>query len=158
MSAGFYLTSSGTPRSLPLMSPQPIQQNASHLDLSARFQQTTTVAASPSANAETTIATLTLSDFGDLQVVSGIQLSGWAAFTVGTSGTAVTLKLRETSVSGTTVATTGALTATAANLDAFTVEGFDATPGVGVYVLTMTVTGGAATSTVSAVSLRAVIV
>lgn len=138
--------------------PQPIRTDSVGFDLHHRFQQTTTVAASPTANAETTIATLTLSDFGDLAVVSGIQLSGWAAFTVGTSGTAVTLKLRQTSVSGTTVATTGALTATAANLDAFTVQGFDATPGVGVYVLTMTVTGGAATSTVSAVSLSAIII
>ena len=138
--------------------PQPIRTDSVGLDLHHRFQQTTTVAASPTANAETTIGTLTLTNFGDLAVVSGIQLSGWAAFTVGTSGTAVTLKIRETSSSGTTVASTGAITETAGNLDSISVNGFDATPGVGVYVLTMTVTGGAATSTVSAVSLRAVIV
>lgn len=138
--------------------PQPIRDDSVGIDLHHRFQQTKTVAASPSANAETIIATLTLSDFGDIQVVSGIQIIGWAAYTVGTSGTAVTFQLRQTNVSGTVVASTGALTATAANLMESEVQGFDATPGVGVYVLTMTVTGGAATSTVSALSLRAVIV
>lgn len=138
--------------------PEPIRYTSQYFDLSQRHQQTTTVAASPSANAETTIATLTLSGFNDLAVVSGIQVIGWAAYTVGTSGTAVTFRLRQTNSSGTVVASTGALTATAGNLMESEVQGNDATPGVGVYVLTMTVTGGAATSTVSALSLRAVIV
>jgi hypothetical protein len=141
--------------------PLPIQRDAINEDLSARIQQTTTVAASPAAAAETIIATLTISRFSDMAVVTGIDLSGWAAYTVGTNGTAVQLRIRQTNVSGTIVGNSGALTGSqhgAAILSADDVEGFDATPGVGVYVLTMQVTAGSATSTVSAVKLRGIIV
>lgn len=134
---------------------EPIRQNSIDHDLSARFQSTQVVVASPQDNAETIIASLTLNGFGDVPVVSGVRLRGWAAFTVGTSGDGVNLKIRETNVSGTTVAATGLVTETAANLDEITVLGFDAAPGVKVYVLTMTVHAGAAASTVSAVHLAA---
>jgi len=138
--------------------PVPIRLNVVEEDLSARFPVTTTVAASPALAAETIIATLNIPNFGDTAVVSGIQLTGWAAYTVGTSGTAVTLRIRQTNVLGTVVSTTGALSKTAANLYVDDVNGTDATPGVATYVLTMQVTAGAAASTVSALSFSAIMV
>lgn len=138
--------------------PQPIHNNVQGEDLTLRFPSTTTVVASPAAAAETIIASLAIPSFGDTTIISGVVLTGWAAYTVGTSGTAVTLRIRETNVSGTVVASTGALTRAATNLAADDVNGVDATPGVATYVLTMQVTGGAAASTVSAVLLLAVVV
>ena len=138
--------------------PQPIRESVSSIDLSTRFVSTTTVGASPTDNTETVIGTLTIAGFGDLYVTSGIRLRGWAAFTVGTSGVSANLKIRQTSVSGTTVAATGAVTETAANLDELTVLGTDAAPGVKVYVLTLTIASGAAASTVSALQLAADII
>src|SRR6185437_11625066 len=122
--------------------PYPLNQNVHDHDLSTRFVETTTVAASPALAAETVIATLTIASFGDPQIVSGVLLSGWAAFTVGTAGTAVRLRIRQTNVSGTVKADTGALTGgiAATNLVAQDVEGFDSGAGVGVYVLTLQVT------------------
>jgi len=138
--------------------PQPISYDSQRLDLTKRVQVYKTVDASPAAAAETIIATLTLTGFADTAVLSGIIVEGWAAYTVGTSGTAVTLRIRQTNVSGTVVVTTGALTKTAASLYADDVNGFDSGAGVGVYVLTMQVTSGAAASTVSALLLKATIV
>jgi hypothetical protein len=138
--------------------PEPIKSNVVFEDLSARFQSTQTVAASPALAAETIIGTLTLAGFGDTAVVSGIQFDGWAAFTVGTSGVSATLRIRQTNVAGTVVATTGALTVTAASLVQINVQGFDAAPGVGVYVLTLQIGSGAAASTVSALSLQGIVV
>jgi len=140
--------------------PQPIRYDSAGLDLTKRVQVYKTVDASPSAASETVIATLTLASFSDIAVVSGIRVSGWAAFTVGTSGTAVTMKIRQTNVSGTTIATTGALTGgvSAGNLLAQDVEGFDSGAGASSYALTLTITAGAATSTVSALVLQAVII
>lgn len=138
--------------------PQPITSNVVHEDLTGRFPYTTTVVASPALAAETIIGQLAIPAFGDTTVQTAIILTGWAAYTVGTSGTAVTLRLRQTNVTGTIVATTGALTKTAASLYADDVNGVDATPGVGTYVLTMQVTAGAAASTVSAVLLEAIVI
>lgn len=137
---------------------EPIARSILGVDLSARFPVTTTVVASPAAAAETIIASLTVAGFANIAVVSGIQLTGWAAYTVGTNGTAVTFRLRQTNVAGTVVATTGALTKTAASLYADDITGTDVGAGVGVYVLTMQVTAGSAASTVSALSLSAVVV
>lgn len=138
--------------------PQPIRSSIIGVDLSARFQSTQTVAASPSAGTETTIATLTLTNFGDIALVTGVRLEGWAAFTVGTNGVSANLKIRQTSSSGTTVVASGATTVTAANLVEMSVKGLDLLPGVGVYVLTLTVGSGSAASTVSALDLRAVLI
>lgn len=140
--------------------PQPIQYSAEHIDLGPRYFYSTTVAASPAGSSETTIATLTV--LGDLSMSKGIRLSGWAAFTVGTSGANVNLKIRQTNTSGTTIAATGALTGgiAAGNLVAQDVDGFDAAgvlPGQ-VYVLTLTVGSGAAASNVSAVLLDAIVI
>ena len=138
--------------------PQPITENVQRVDLSARFPSSTTVVASPAAAAETIIASLAIPSFGDTTILSGVILTGYAAYTVGTSGTAVTLRLRQTNVAGTVVATSGALTKSAASLYADDINGVDAAPGVATYVLTMQVTAGAAASTVSAVILSAVVV
>ena len=142
------------------MSPNTIQLAGSGIDLTQRVVTTTTVVASPALAAETIIAQLTLPN--QVTPQTGVILSGWAAYTVGTSGTAVQFKVRQTNVSGTTVAATGALTGSqhgAAILSADDIGGFDtaATPGM-TYVLTMQVTAGAAASTVSGVLLYAIIV
>lgn len=140
--------------------PQPIRYDSIGFDLTKRIQVYTTVDASPSAGSETIIATLTLASFSDIAVVSGIRLSGWAALTIGTSGVSLRLRIRQTNVAGTVKADTGTLTGgiAAGNLVAQDVEGFDSGAGVEVYVLTATVGSGAATSTVSALVLQAVII
>jgi hypothetical protein len=138
--------------------PEPIKQSAVFIDLSGRFQSTQAIVGSPALAAETIIGSLAVAGFGDTAIVSGVQFDGWAAFTVGTSGVSATLRIRQTNASGTVVATTGALTVTAANLVQISVQGFDATPGVGTYVLTLQIGSGAAVSTVSAVSLQGVLI
>lgn len=137
------------------MANDPIVTSARGLDLSSRIVTTTAVVGSPALAAETIIAqTAALSN---ISVVSGVVLMGWAAYTVGTSGTAVTFKIRQTNVSGTTIASSGALSGSqhgAGILSADDINGVDTAPGAGqVYVLTMQVTNGAAVSTVSGVFL-----
>lgn len=135
------------------MPPVPIRVDGAGVDLSGRLFVSTTVAASPAAAAETVVATVTVSP--NLSVTK-VQLTATLAWTVGASGTAVTLKLRQTDASGTTLYTTGATTATAGNLDSKTVAAVDTAPGSGqIYAVTMTVANGAAASTVSAVTLQA---
>lgn len=137
------------------MAPEPFTRSAIGLDLSPRIVASTTVVASPAAAAETIIAQTPA--LGALALAVGVLVSGWAAFTVGTSGTAVRLRVRQTNVAGAVVADTGALTGgiAAAGLVAQDAEGLDAAPLTnGVYVLTLQVTAGAAASTVSAVMLR----
>lgn len=139
------------------MAVEPISRSGLSVDISPRFLVSTTVAASPTAATETTIATVTLPS--NVAVVSSVILMGYASFTVGTSGTAVRLRIRQTNTSGQTVADTGAVTGgiTAANLVTLNNGGQDASSAAGqVYVLTLTVTGGAAASTVSNVQLLAI--
>lgn len=135
----------------------PERLDARGVNLASRIVVSNTVAASPSAATETTICTLTIP--GNLQVFSGVIIEGQAAWTQGTSGTAYTLKIRQTDTSGTTVYSSGAITAAAGVLVNTGAMGFDASPAAGqVYVLTLTVTAGAATSTVSAATLTATVV
>lgn len=132
--------------------------NAQGVDLSPRFVSSVVVVGSPALAAETIIAQVLLP--ANEVVVSGIWLSGWAAYTVGTSGTAVTFRIRQTNVGGALVGSSGALTRAAASLQADTIDTIDTAavlPGQ-VYVLTMQVTAGAAVSTVSAVVLQAIVV
>lgn len=138
--------------------PQPIQIGAIGLDLSPRVFKSEAVAGSPALAAETIICTLAVQ--GDLSTALGVVLIGWATYTVGTSGTAVTFKIRQTDTAGTVVTTSGAETATAASLASKTIMGVDdgQVAARQVYVLTMTVTAGAAVSTVSAATLLAVAV
>jgi hypothetical protein len=135
----------------------PVQLSAAGIDLSPRVFRSSVVVASPSGSSETTICSVTVT--GNLAVSLGVLLIANAAWTVGTNGVSVNLKLRQTDTSGATVKATGAVTATAANLMATTVVGLDTAavlPGQ-VYVLTMTVASGSAASTVSAVDLVAIV-
>jgi hypothetical protein len=140
--------------------PRPINESADAIDLSPRFIRSAVVVASPALAAETIIAQSPA--VGDVAIIQGVRLSGWAAFTVGTTGTAVRLRLRQTNVAGTVVADTGALTAgiAAAALVSQDVEGFDAAAvaPAQVYVLTLQVTGGSAVSTVSAVMISGLVI
>lgn len=138
---------------------EPIHSTLLGVDCTHRIVTYNTVDASPAAASETVIATLTIPNFANIAVVNGIDLSGWAAFTVGTSGASVRMRIRQTNVSGTVKADTGALTGgvAAGNLLAQDVEGYDSGAGVGVYVLTLTVASGATASTVSALKLKAVL-
>jgi hypothetical protein len=136
----------------------PIEYDGGRLDLSRRFKQTSTVVASPAASTETIIASLTITE--NIQATLGVFLWGFAAWTVGTSGDGVNLKLHATDASGTTIKASGLITSTATNLDARSIVGLATSPTIPgqVYVLTMTVHGGAAESTVSAVTLMALVV
>jgi hypothetical protein len=138
--------------------PDPIERSASTLDMSRRFLETHAVVGSPALAAETTVASLTIPD--DLVITEGIFLEAWCAFTVGTSGTGANLKIHHTNAAGATIAATGLVTVTAANLMTLSAQGIDAVavlPGQ-IYIVTLTVAAGAAVSTVSAVSLFATIV
>ena len=133
-----------------------------YTDQSPRVAASTTVVASPAAASETVICQITGLD-GQLSAQSGVLLVGTAAFTVGTSGTAVRLRIRTgtTAGAGTTIFDSGACTGgvAAGNLLCLMVQGWDtaSTGGTAIgstsYCLTLTVTAGAATSTVSATNL-----
>lgn len=135
--------------------PGPIQIGVAHVDLSDRFASTTTVVASPALAAETIIASLTLPQ--NVVLSTGIQLFGWAAMTIGTSGVSVNLRIRQTNVSGAVIVATGPQGVTAAALIESGLQGFDASPTLPgqVYVLTAIIASGAAASTVSACQLYA---
>ena len=144
-----------------------VTRSSKGLDLSVRALSSSTVVGSPATNAETVVCQIT-GIATDIPVISGVFLSGSASFTVGTSGTAVTFRLRTGTAAGagTVVASTGALTGgvAATNLLSQDVQGFDTAvtaggpPGTSSYCLTMQVTGGAATSTVSQANLVAIVV
>jgi hypothetical protein len=140
---------------------EPITRTVRGDDFTPRFVRTTTVVASPTDNSETIIATITLPD--NASPVLGVELIAFAAFTIGTSGSAGNLKIRRTDASGTTIVATGAITAgvwAATQLAELYAAGFDTGPTLPgqVYVATLTITAGAAASTVSALCLRALTV
>jgi hypothetical protein len=138
----------------------PVLESANALDLSPRIVGSTTVVASPTDNTETIIASVTVP--GGLSYATGVFVVAWAAFTVGTSGTAVNLRVRQTDVAGAVKAATGAVNegvTAATQLGVRVAWGLDAAPADGqIYKATLTVTGGAAASTVSAVFLGAIAV
>lgn len=138
--------------------PVPTRFLADALDLSPRVKRSATVTGSPAAASETIVATSPAT--GDLQFGLGVLVVAYAAVTVGGSGTAVTWRIRQTDASGTVVKSSGAKTATAGNLIDELIFGVDVTPAASgqVYVLTLTVTAGAATSTVSAVEIATIAV
>lgn len=119
----------------------------------------TAIVASPAAAAETTVAQVTVSSVGS--PTSLVELSGWAAFVIGATGTAIRMRIRRGSLTGTVAADSGALTAgvAAAALVAQDVEGTDSPGEVEslLYVLTLQVTGGSSASTLSAVKLKATV-
>ena len=136
--------------------PEPIRQTLLDHDLSPRIAVSTTVVASPSAAVETIIASVSVPSFGDVPIVSGVLIYGWAGFTVGTAGISGKLTLRQTSVAGTIVTTGPAVTMVAANVEELSLIGFDSGAGASVYKLTLTVASANAASTVSVVGLVAI--
>lgn len=136
----------------------PLKLGAAVIALDERVFQTATVAASPTAGTETIIASLTLA--ADLVVTEGVLIFGYAAYTVGTDGVSGNLRIRRTDASGTIVKASGALTVVAAELHAPSIVAFDTGPTLPnqVYVLTLTVGSASAGSTVSAVTLAALVV
>lgn len=132
--------------------PQPIQYDAAHINLSSRIFTSNTVTGSPATNAETIVCTVTTS--GDIAALAGCILMFACSYTVGTSGASARYRLRQTNTSGSTVYDSGACTSgiSAGTLVTENIQGFDASPVLPgqVYVLTLTIGSGAATSTVSA--------
>lgn len=141
-------------------------QSANTLDLGPRVISSSTVVGSPGAATEA-IACQIVGIDNQLSVSVGVFLSAVVSFTVGTSGTAVRVRIRQgtTAGAGTVIADTGALTGgvAAAALLSQDIQGFDtaASGGAGVastsYHVSLQVTGGAATSTVSASNIVALI-
>jgi hypothetical protein len=138
--------------------PDPIRQGAASLDLSERVFRTATVAASPAAAAETTIATLNIAQ--DLAIMEGVLLVAHFAWTVGTAGVSGAVRIRRDSITGTVVKASGAKTRTAAQLVDDAIVGFDTGASLPneVYVLTLTVASASAESTVSAVDFVALVI
>ena len=140
--------------------PPPIQFSGASIDLSPRLRQSAAIVGSPALAAETIVCQTPA--FSDTASLSGVLLVGSVAFTVGTSGTAFTLRIRQTGLAGTVVYSSGAVTGgvAATNLLAPAASGFDTAPAANgqVYVLTLQVTAGAAASTVSATNLVALLV
>jgi len=135
-----------------------ITHAAAGIDFTTRVASSATVIGSPALAAETLIVQLALPLDG--VKTSEILLYGWVAFTVGTSGTAATIRVRRAStlgsLGGLVQATTGALTVTAANLVAFSVSGADNSQLGPFYSLSLQVTAGAAVSTVTAAQLTVI--
>lgn len=124
--------------------------------MSARFVQSSVVVGSPAAASETIVCQITVP--ANAVIVTGVQLFAWVAFTVGTSGVSAKLLIRQTNTSGAIINVgTGAQGVTAAALTETGCQGLDTAgtlPGQ-IYVATLTIGSGAATSTVSAVQLCA---
>lgn len=121
-----------------------------------RLLQSVTVAASPAAAAETAVCTVKgITSRGGSGSVS---LSGAVDLSIGTAGTAVTLRIRRgDTTAGTAVATAGPFTVTATDRYPLQVEGLDAPGEIAGqdYTLTVQVTSATAASTVNAASLSA---
>lgn len=139
------------------MPSDPTRLSGAVVDLGPRTFRTATVVASPTDATETVVASLTVT--GDLQIGTGILLTGYISYTVGTNGTSGRVRVRRTSVAGATIRDSGALTRTAANLVDGPIQIMDtgATLPGQVYVVTLTVGAATAASTVSAVELVAVV-
>jgi type VI protein secretion system component VasA len=140
------------------VSPQAIKGDSLQQDFTTRFFSSQTVVASPTDNTETIICTVTVT--ADLRSEQSVKLTAQAGFTVGTSGTAARLRIRRTNAAGTTKADTDAVTVTAANKANLVAVGVDALGASTsqVYVATLTVTAGAAASTVGFVALVAEVI
>jgi hypothetical protein len=138
--------------------PDRIAYSAAVVDLSRRFRQSTAIVGSPALAAETIVCQVVITD--DLVIATGIVLEGWVAYTVGTSGTNGTLRIRQTNVAGSIIASSGGLTQAAASLQAPAVQGIDLAAVLPnqTYVLTLQITAGAAASTVTATQLIATVI
>ena len=134
------------------------------LDMLPRFYTSSTIVGSPALAAETLVAQITGID-GQLSVSVGVFLSAALSFTVGTSGTAIRVRIRQgtTAGAGTVIADTGALTGgvAAGNLLSQDIQNTDTNATGGAagattsYPVSLQVTAGAATSTVSQANIIA---
>lgn len=116
---------------------------------------TTTVQNSPiAAAAETLIASVQVTT----DAAAVVAVLGFVNLTVGTSGTAVTLKLRPDTIAGASFASTPAMTAVAANNSGFFIMGSPAASEIAArtFVLTAQITAGAANTTIVNVMLLAI--
>lgn len=140
--------------------PDPTQASARFADLSSRFVFSTAVVASPSGASETIIGSVTIPS--GITINTGVWVQGWAAYTLGSTPSSCQLRIRQTSVAGTVVADTGAMTGghnTAGFLVADDVNGLDtAAADAQIYKLTLTVAGAGSASTVSKLIVAAVII
>lgn len=136
----------------------PLKLDAAVVALGSRYFVSQTVAASPAAGTITAVATLTLTE--DLVVTKGVMLWAYGAVTVGTDGVSLLWQIRQTGVAGTIIKASGAKTAVAATLVDESMNGFDTSPTLPnqVYALCLTVGSGSAPSTVSAVTLAALVI
>lgn len=143
------------------MAPNPWRGSLHDFDDSSRIGNSSAIVASPALAAETVICQVTGLDL-TVPIALGVIAFGWVAFTVGTSGTAYTLRVRTgvTAGAGTVIQTSGAVTRgiSAGVLCDEDIQGVDTTIVAGAadsssYCLTLQVANGAAASTVSAVSL-----
>lgn len=142
---------------------QSIQVSGAGVDLSPRFSANNTVVGSPALAAETVIGSITAIGSAVVQG-SGVLIFAQCAYTVGTSGASARYRIRQgtTAGSGTVIYDSGITTAgiAAAGLVVENIFGFDTAatfPGQS-YCLTLQIGSGAATSTVSAVSIACLII
>lgn len=109
---------------------------------------TTSVQNSPiAAAAETVIGTLQVTTDG----VAAVPAIALVNLTVGTSGTAVTLRIRADSLTGTVIQSSGAMTAVAANVSPFFVASLLPVGEIAsrTFVVTAQITAGAANTTIN---------
>jgi len=133
----------------------PITYNGGALDLSPRVAQNTTIVASPAGASETIVGSVTVPS--GISITLGVLVVCTFGVTIGTSGVSYQARVRNTNVSGTVVGNTGVATATAANLYTVTVIGFDTAAVAGTLEkVTLTVASGAATSTVTPLTVVAI--
>lgn len=132
--------------------------NGAHVDLSKRVQLSTTIVASPAGNAETAVASLTITDA--LSTALGVILIGGLTAPIGTSGVSTQLRFYHGTTSGTKIGDSGAILATAGDVQAPVWFGFDNAPVLPnqVYTMSLTVGSGAAATTISQLFLLALII
>lgn len=138
----------------------PIILNGRTIDLSGRVAFTTTVIASPTGATETVVATTPAFD-AQLALALGVIIMAEIAYTLGTSAASATVQIRRgTTTGGVSVYSTGAQTGghnTATQLVSDSAGTLDTGAAASQqYSITLTVGSGAATSTVSKVSLVAI--
>lgn len=120
-------------------------------------QRSTGIVGSPAAAAETVVAAIAPGAIPAGQQGDPVDLEVTLDLTIGTSGTAVTVKIETGTVAGGTIlATHGPFTAVAANRMNFAMQATNPAENYTGYVVTVTVTAGAAVSTVNNVNLSAV--
>jgi hypothetical protein len=137
--------------------PAPIHETAAGLDLSPRVFVTTTTIGSPANQTEAVVARVTVA--GDVALVLGVVLIGWLAIRVGTSGTSLRMRVRQTGLGGTVLADTDAVTeAAGSNVTRFALGLDQAAVLPQVYALTSQTADAVATSTVLIPTLVAIAV